>query len=351
MIDLYVKALSDEIKSYRSIAREYAVKTIFIGGGTPSILTGEQIQLILTAVKEIFNLADAETTIECNPGTVTMEKALHYKKCGINRVSLGLQSANNDELKMLGRIHTYEQFLESYQIFRQCGFDNINVDLISALPKQSIADYKQSLQRLIQLNPEHISAYSLIIEEDTKLYDIVSSYREKGIEVLPDEEEDRKMYKLTEFMLHQAGYKRYEISNYARAGKECRHNRAYWTRGNYMGFGLGAASLVKEMRYNNISNLYEYIDNINKKVSIRENMIRLSIVEQMEEFMFLGLRLMEGVSYAEFEKMFHVTLDSVYKQSLDKMMDAGLLIRQGDRVRLTNKGIDISNYVMSEFIQ
>lgn len=350
MMNRYVEALKYEIECARDEMKEYMVDTIFIGGGTPSILEGEQIASVLDALRNSANISDdAEITIECNPGTVDESKLKTLFAAGINRISLGLQSANDDELKSIGRIHTYDEFLESYNIARECGFNNINVDLMSALPGQTKETYVESLKKVAALNPEHISAYSLIVEDETPLEARVSN----GEVDLPDEDTEREMYYATKDVLEKSGYHRYEISNYAKEGFECRHNIGYWKRVDYMGFGIGAASLVKNERYKNISELNKYIavmDEFSDVSSIRENVQKLSIQEQMEEFMFLGLRMIDGISKTDFENCFGKSIDEVYGDVVRKEGQTGNLICEKDRIRLSDKGIDISNIVLAKFL-
>ena len=321
-----------------------------MGGGTPSILEKNQITAIFDALRENFDVAeDAEITIEANPGTVTAEKLQAYKKCGINRISFGLQSTNNEELKLLGRIHTYEEFLESYQLARACGFNNINVDLISAIPKQTVASWEETLKKVIVLEPEHISAYSLIVEEGTPFAKL---YGEgcPGEHDLPSEEEERAIYYRTEELLEKAGYHRYEISNYAKKGKECRHNLGYWERKEYLGIGLGAASLINNTRYKNTDDLLYYMEHASDLSAIQENVEKLSLEEQMEEFMFLGLRKMEGVSVDEFENTFGKTMEECYGEQIQSLVQQELLKQKNGRLLLTKQGIDVSNYVFGEFL-
>lgn len=375
-MESYVKALVKEIEFSREKMKDYLIDTVFIGGGTPSILAGSFIERILEALRKNSKISEnAEITIECNPGTIDESKLQSYKRAGINRISFGLQSANDKELKSIGRIHTYAQFLESYHMARECGFDNINIDLMSALPGQSEKSYEETLEKIIKLNPEHISAYSLIVEEGTEMYQRVKSAKAKGKTILPDEEEERKMYYRTKELLAKAGYERYEISNYAKKGYECRHNIGYWERRDYLGFGIGAASLYQEERYNNVSDIQEYMDrllnsdisNISSNLSsggresevkpefgivesVEENQQKLSVEEQMEEFMFLGLRMTRGVSVKTFEEAFGKKYEVVYGKTLDKLVEQELLEQEGDYIRLTERGNDISNYVMSEFM-
>lgn len=330
--------------------KEYLIDTIFIGGGTPSILEGEQIASVIETLKNCVNISDeAEITIECNPGTVDETKLRAYKSAGINRLSIGLQSANDSELKSIGRIHTYDEFVESYNLARQCGFANINVDLMSALPGQTKETYVDSLKKVCDLEPEHISAYSLIVEDETPLESRVTS----GEIDLPNEDTERAMYYATEEILGENRYHRYEISNYAKEGFECRHNIGYWKRVDYMGFGIGAASLVNNVRYNNISELNKYIavmDDTTDLNTIRENNQELSIEEQMEEFMFLGLRMADGISKEEFKDKFGKDIYEVYGAQLEKEERVGNLIIDDKRIRLTSKGIDISNIVLANFL-
>lgn len=354
-MERYTKALVKEIELNKELMKEYLVDTVFIGGGTPSILEGNLIAGIMRALRSNAKIVeDAEITIECNPGTVTEEKLLSYKNAGINRISFGLQSANDEELRSIGRIHTYEEFLESYYMARECGFDNINIDLMSALPGQSEQSFKETLEKVVGLNPEHISVYSLIVEDGTEMSQRVKNARAKGIDILPSEEEERRMYYMTKTLLGKAGYGRYEISNYAKSGYECRHNIGYWARKDYLGFGIGAASLYKEQRYNNVADINSYMDRLLNveitSIKLQENQQKLSTDEQMEEFMFLGLRMMEGVSIKLFEEKFGKKYDNVYGKVSDKLVTQGLLECVEEHVRLTERGIDISNYVMSEFL-
>ena len=352
-IERYVSRLLKEIQVHASKQKftlDYEVITIFLGGGTPSVLEANQIQRIFEMLKNSFKISkDAEITIEANPGTVTVEKLEAYKKCGINRISFGLQSTNNEELKLLGRIHTYEEFLESYQLARACGFENINVDLISAIPKQTVASWEETLSTVIALNPEHISAYSLIVEEGTPFAKL---YGEgcPGEHDLPREEEERVIYYRTEELLEKAGYHRYEISNYAKKGKECRHNLGYWERKEYLGIGLGAASLINNVRYKNTDDLLYYMEHSSDLSAIQENVEKLSLQEQMEEFMFLGLRKMEGVSVTEFKNTFGNNMEECYGEQIQKLKEQGLLEQKDGRLMLTRPGIDVSNYVFGEFV-
>lgn len=375
----YIKKLQEEIAYYGAQYGEYQVSSIFFGGGTPTILEGYQLAAILETVKEHFNITtDAEITVECNPGTLTAGKAEKLVQAGFNRLSMGLQSADDRELQLLGRIHNFAQFLESYDLARKAGFRNINVDLMSALPGQTLKSWQDTLQKVTALRPEHISAYSLIIEEGTPFYERFAEderIREEGghPRLLPEEDVERQMYELTETFLHTKGYERYEISNYAKPGYECRHNCGYWTRKDYLGLGLGASSLVEHQRFQNTSDLKTYLEQeyspqcegqherIAETIQLQEETglsqtghhIHIEILDkksEMEEFMFLGLRLMAGISRQQFEKKFQVTLNSVYGEVLRKLKGEQLIEEVAGYVRLTEHGIDVSNYVLAEFL-
>lgn len=345
--ECYVSAILEEISQYKGMAREYVVTSIFIGGGTPSVLESHNMFRIMNGVRQVFEVSDeAEITIEMNPGTIDEEKIKTYKALGINRVSIGLQATNDEELKMLGRIHSYEEFLETYSMVRACGISNINIDLISAIPKQTVESWELTLDRVIALNPTHISAYSLIIEEGTPFYDNISDYETW----LPSEEAEREMYHLTKRKLIEAGYYRYEISNYAKEGYECKHNLGYWDRVEYLGIGLGAASLIDNVRYSNERDLKTYMNSCNQGKTVRVEEEKLCIESQMEEFMFLGLRKIKGVETLAFEKQFQVKLEEVYQSQLEELCKQKLLQVDQYTVALTEKGIDVSNYVLSEFL-
>lgn len=348
----YVKALKKEIFLYREDLKENIISTIFLGGGTPSLLKEKEIKELLDAIFEAYFVEEgAEITIEANPETLTKEKLKVYKRSGINRLSMGLQSTEEEQLKRLGRIHTYEKFLESYAFAREVGFENINVDLMSALPFQTKEEWEETLRKIVNLNPkpEHISAYSLIIEEGTKFFNIKEQLS------FPDEEEDRQMYWKTKEFLEREGYHRYEISNYALPEKESRHNQIYWTLGEYLGLGLGAASYRNESRFKNTENLQEYFaffeNNMIKEPSEFQKEVHiLSKEEKMEEFMFLGLRRMKGISEKRFLNLFQKDIMEVYGEKIEKGVQIGVLWRKDGRIGLTERGIDISNMVLTEFL-
>lgn len=403
----YLGALLREIEAEAPKYKGYIVDTVFLGGGTPTVLSGKQIGRVLEELKAGFSFGGhssggwgdstnrdargmAEITIEANPGTVDREKLEQCRQAGANRISIGAQSLRNHELALLGRVHTEEEFYQAYRLAREAGFRNINVDLMAALPGQRPEEYRETLYKAADLGPEHISAYSLIVEEGTPFYDWygeageggypgkTDGYAQKGGEgsiavercmgreksrpALPSEEDERLMDKWTGEILGEYGYRRYEISNYARPGYECRHNIAYWKRYDYVGFGLGAASMVGNVRWKNSADMRKYMGCMEYteaqtlpmlmeqgKETVREEICELGVREQMEEFMFLGLRLTEGVSKKEFYESFGEEMVSVYGKVIDKLKGQGL-VTDGERIKLTPYGRDVSNYVMAEFL-
>lgn len=349
----YIKKLQEEIAYYGAQYGEYQVSSIFFGGGTPTILEGYQLAAILETVKEHFNITiDAEITVECNPGTLTAGKAEKLVQAGFNRLSMGLQSADDRELQLLGRIHNFAQFLESYDLARKAGFQNINVDLMSALPGQTLKSWQDTLQKVTALRPEHISAYSLIIEEGTRFYQWYGKGQtdQEKYPPLPDEDAERQMYERTEGILEEYGFHRYEISNYAREGKECRHNLGYWSRVEYLGIGLGASSFISNTRYHLCTDMISYIERIGSGEDLREEIEVLTKEDAMEEFMFLGLRRMQGISGTQFENCFGNTIEEIYGDVLEKLEQEKMLEVKEDKIRLTKRGIDVSNYVFCEFL-
>lgn len=341
-IQTYVDELCREMHAEAETYKSYEVATVFLGGGTPSLLSAEQTAQIMSCLRADYRLAsDAEITMEVNPGTVTEQKAYAWRASGINRLSIGLQSTEDQELKVLGRIHTWQDFQHSWELVRNAGFTNCNIDLMSGLPGQTLTSWRRTLSKVTALEPEHLSAYSLIIEEGTLFYELYG-----GGNDLPDEDLDRQMYQETKSILAEAGYLRYEISNYARPGKECRHNKVYWTGENYVGFGLGAASMVEHVRFDNVRSMETYLSREDK----RENQHELSCEEQMEEYMFLGLRLTEGVAKSGFAHRFGRSMEEVYGSVIERHCREGLLENNKEYVRLTDRGIDVSNYVMADFL-
>jgi oxygen-independent coproporphyrinogen-3 oxidase len=373
----YAQALMREIQFYGEKMSDYEITTVYIGGGTPSWMSQELMLAILDAVGDAFYVRrDAEVTMECNPGTLTASKLEAYRKAGVNRLSIGLQSADNEELKLLDRIHTFEQFMRTYELARNSGYTNINIDLMNGLPYQTAEQYLKSLHTVIRIKPEHISSYSLIIEKGTPFYDkykfdVVKQHVGMQPEALPTEDEIYRMMKLTQYTLAEAGYERYEISNYAKPGHACRHNIGYWTRENYLGVGLGAASLIDNVRYSNTRELYEYMEGCReiRELSYKDRnetgtepegdwigtnlhvsadpVLRKS---QMEEFMFLGLRMTKGVARAKFEECFSVPIEGIYHEVIEQLRAEKLLFVREGRVALTDKGLDLSNYAMSKFL-
>lgn len=360
----YVDCLCQEIKLYEPVAGDCVVRSVFIGGGTPSLLDESLITNIMAFIRKTFTLEkDAEVTIEANPGTLRHQKLNGYKAAGINRISIGLQSADDTMLKRLGRLHNYDQFVASYKAARRAGFKNINVDIMSGLPGQTIRSYVDTLSRVIDFQPEHISAYSLSVEDGTPFAQDASV-----LESLPTEITDRKMYEITKKLLAASGYDRYEFSNYAKSGYECRHNMVYWTGGEYIGFGIGAASYFQGKRFSNIRDIFTYINMMEETAEkfvttdsmemlyndtvrqLRENVTTIYIDSRMEEFMFLGLRMTCGISRSDFEGRFKKDIYEVYGPILNKYIDQGFMATEGDRIYLTDAGIDVSNVILADFL-
>ena len=350
----YVAALQKELAFYGAKYKDRRITTIFIGGGTPSWLKEDYMQAIMETVYHYFSVEqDAEITIECNPGTITEHKFEVYRRIGINRLSIGLQSVHNEELKILGRIHTFEQFLKTYDMARKHGFSNINIDLMSSLPGQTPEIFCDSLYQVLKLKPEHISVYSLIIEKGTPFYelyrfDAVRQAAGMQTESLPTEEEEYQTTKMTQHILKEAGYHWYEISNFAKPGYECRHNIGYWKRVDYLGVGLGASSLIDNVRYSNTRDLYTYLSV--PADSLHETAAQITRNEQMEEFMFLGLRMRDGFYWDEFTQAFGIPIEAVYGDALNHLQQEELLLKREGRIYLTDKGMDLNNYVVAQFM-
>lgn len=347
--EVYVDRLCWEIRWYGQ-KEEFShrpVISVFFGGGTPSLLSEAQIFRLMAELRDNFLIRrDAEVTMEANPGTLTPGKLKQMRFCGINRLSLGLQSTVERELKVLGRIHSYGAFLQSFKWAREAGFKNINVDLMTALPEQTMSSYLKSLEQTAALKPEHISAYSLIIEPGTPF----EAMEARGELALPDEDEEREMYHLTRKFLSEMGYERYEISNYARPGYECRHNIGYWRGRDYLGLGLGASSLIDGRRFSNRTEIKDYLALTMGSDDWYEAVETLTPAAKMEEFMFLGLRLVRGVSEKDFYRKFGVKVMSAYGEVIRKNELEKLLIRKNGWLRLTELGMDLANRVMADFI-
>ncbi len=368
----YLELLLLEIEKQSFFYKDYDVASVFVGGGTPSLLAADAINILFEKLNHDFAIKkDCEITVEANPDSLTTEKLTAFSRAGVNRLSIGLQSTDDEELRRIGRLHDYQTFCRAYENARQTGFRNINIDLMASLPGQTFDSYRKTLERVLQLRPEHISAYSLMLEEGTWLYE----HRKELL--FPTEEEDRAFYELTGKMLAEYNYNRYEISNYALDGYACRHNQVYWTRGDYAGFGLGAASMVDNVRWSNPRSIPEYRDALLRPYSastdfepaertgaglaaaktdltaararLSGNVQYLSVQEQMEEFMFLGLRLTKGVSKQDFREIFGLPIEEVYGKAIEALRRDGLLLAD-DFVRLTPFGTDISNYVMEKFL-
>lgn len=344
----YVETVINEIKNITH-KEKYTVTTIYLGGGTPSILNPDYIKNILQEIKSSFEiLDDAEITIEINPGTVNEEKLKKYKEYGINRLSIGLQSANDKILKKIGRIHDYKQFEETFFYARKCGFKNINVDLMIGLPTQAVEDVKQTLEKIIQKNPEHMSVYSLIIEEGTIIEKLINENKLQ----LPNEETERIMYWTVVNELKENGYNQYEISNFSKKTYESKHNTNCWKQKQYIGLGTSAHSYLNKKRYSNTNNIEEYIkniqeNNISKNITIHEEQTEEST---MNEYMLLGLRMIQGININEFKQKFKIDPTIKYKEILEKLQKENLIQITKTSIKLTKQGIDFGNIVWEEFI-
>ncbi len=343
LMEEYIECL---IKEINCKCKNFVIDSIFIGGGTPSYLPNKLIEKLLNSINKL-NLTDSiEFTIECNPGTVTEEKLKLMKNLGVNRLSLGLQAVQSSLLKSIGRIHDFKEFEESFRIARETGFNNINVDIMFGLPNQTVEQWKETLKIITSFEPEHISAYSLIIEEGTPFYEMYHSGKLK----LPSEDEEREMYYTTLKLLKEKGYYQYEISNYAKKGKECKHNLVYWNSKEWIGVGLAAASFINGERLKNYSLIEDYINSVKNYNSTYEEIIRNTEKDNIEEFMFMGLRKIEGIEERDFESRFNKSIDEVYRNVINEYINRGLLIREGGRIYLSRKGIELSNLVMSDFL-
>ncbi|NFR43610.1 oxygen-independent coproporphyrinogen III oxidase, partial [Clostridium botulinum] len=339
----YIDALNKEIKDK---ANSYKIKSIFIGGGTPSYLDEIELEKLLKCINTLTLGENLEFTIECNPGSLSEDKLKIMKKYNVNRISMGLQSTKPSLLKEIGRIHTFEEFENNYLLARKVGFKNINIDLMFGLPNQSVEDWRKTLEKIIEFNPEHISAYSLIIEEGTCFYNL---YNQDKLN-LPSEERERDMYLITKKILKENGYNQYEISNFSKDKKECYHNIVYWQLNEYLGLGVSSSSYIGRKRIKNIDDIELYIKNINSNESVENEIYENNINDDMEEFMFMGLRMIRGIEERDFKERFKKDIDEVYGDVIYKNIKQELLIRNGGRIYLTSRGIEVSNSVMSDFI-
>ena len=345
----YIKKLIEEIEDNKEKLKNNEITTIYIGGGTPSSINPELIKNIINKICEVGNVENKENieiTIEVNPGTVTKENLQMYRDCGINRLSIGLQSTNNRLLKEIGRIHNYEQFLNTYNSSVEVGFNNINVDLMLGLPNQNIMDLKESLEKIIKLkpSPKHISVYSLIVEEDTQIEKMIND----GEIELPKEEEERNQYKYTKNYLELNGYKHYEISNFAKMGYESKHNMNCWEQKQYVGFGVAAHSYINGCRYSNTCDLEEYLNNKSKDIkTIHEQQ---DLDDMKKEYMLLGLRKIDGVSISKFKEKFGENPIYIFRKELQKLTEEKLVVIDLDNIKLTNSGLDFANLVWEEFV-
>ena len=349
-IEAYFNALLKEIQQEsKNIKKEDVVTTIYIGGGTPSFVDAKYITKIVKTIENNYIAEEnAEITIEVNPGTVNESKLKEYKKCGINRISIGLQSTKNELLKEIGRIHTYEEFLNCYNLARNVYFNNVNVDLMLGLPNQTMQDMEESLKKVINLSPEHISLYSLIVEENTPIEKML----QEGILKLPSEELEREMYWKTKEIFEKNSYKHYEISNFAKEGYESKHNSNCWKQKEYLGFGVAAHSYYESKRYCNTNSIEEYCKNIenNNFKNNRTIFEEQSQDEKQKEFMMLGLRMLEGVNIQEFKNKFVNNPIYIFHCELEKLINEGLIEIDLNQIKLTNKGLDFANLVWEEFV-
>lgn len=344
----YLNSLKREMELYKENLEDKSIDSIFVGGGTPSILNEEEIRILFRNIKNNFQIKDrAEITMECNPGTLTLNKLKTMKECGVNRLSIGLQAVQNNHLEYIGRVHTYEEFEKNYYQAKEVGFENINVDLMYALPNQSKEDWMESLEKVVKLNPTHISAYSLILEENTELFNM---YERHEFELL-DEDTDIEMYEYTISYLKSNGYNQYEISNYAKKGFECKHNILYWKCENYVGLGVSASGFLNETRYNNLCELDEYEEIIHSGKKPIEWEEKLSIKDEIEESIFLGLRMNEGIKFKDFYEKYNFNFEEEYKNEIDKLKKMKLIETKDEGMKLTQKGREISNSVFVEFMK
>ena len=343
LMNEYIRALNEEILRKCS---KYKIASIFVGGGTPSYLNEINLESLLKTINLLDFKDDFEFTIECNPGTLNEEKLVLMKNYNVNRISMGLQTTNDNILKEIGRIHSFEEFKKNYNQARKAGFENINVDLMFGLPNQSMKDWKVSLEDVMSLEPDHISAYSLIIEEGTCFYNLYNNDKLN----IPNEEEERSMYLFTKGFLKDYGYNQYEISNYAKVNKECFHNKVYWKCNEYLGLGVSASSFVDEKRFKNIDDIKIYIEKINNNEDVTEEIHVNNINDDMEEFMFMGLRMIEGINLKTFKKRFGKDVFDIYDEVIKNNIKKGLLVVDSEKLYLSEKGIELSNYVMSDFI-
>lgn len=344
----YLNSLKREMELYKVNLEDKSIDSVFVGGGTPSILNEEEIKILFQNIKNNFRIKDsAEITMECNPGTLTLNKLKTMKACGVNRLSIGLQAVQNNHLEYIGRVHTYEEFEKNYYQAKEVGFENINIDLMYALPNQSKEDWMESLEKVVKLNPTHISAYSLILEENTELFNMYQKHEFK----LLDEDTDIEMYEYTINYLKSNGYNQYEISNYAQKGFECKHNILYWKCENYVGLGVSASGFLNERRYNNLCELDKYEEIIHSGKKPIEWEEKLSIKDEIEENIFLGLRMNEGIKFKDFYEKYNLDFEEDYKIEIDKLKKMELIETNDEGMRLTQKGREISNSVFVEFMK
>ena len=342
-MDKYIEALSKEIEEK---GKQYIIKSIFIGGGTPSYLDEKNLDNLLNSICKLKIKDDAEFTVECNPGTLNEKKLKIMKANKVNRLSMGLQSTDNNLLKIIGRIHTYELFEANFSLARRIGFNNINIDIMFGLPNQNVEIYEETLKKIVMLNPEHISAYSLIVEEGTRFHELYQN----GTLNLPNEDDEREMYYITKKILERHNYKQYEISNFSKNSKECSHNKIYWECKEYLGVGASASSYINKKRMKNLDNIKKYIQDIESGKSVCIDVHENTMRDEIEEYIFMGLRMIRGIDLEEFRDKFNKDIYTIYPNEIKKHIENKLLVIEDGRMKLSRQGIEYSNYVMSDFI-
>ncbi len=346
-ISSYISALYQEITAYSKKLKKSNITTVYLGGGTPTIISGVQIYNILEFCKDKFNIdKNAEITIEANPGTLDGEKLKLLIESGINRLSLGAQSFSNLFLKKLGRIHNAQDIIDSYYLAREKGFNNINIDIMFALPDQTTEDLQVTLKKAVSLKPDHLSLYNLTIKPGTEYY---KKYK-RGKLKLSTEDEEFDMYNWAINFLEESDFEHYEIANFARPYKRSMHNLIYWKNKPYLGIGAGAYSFIKGYRYMNYENPARYIKEIMSGKLPVDNGEKLSLRKRMIETIILGLRTKDGVDYKKFKTRFGVNLNNIFPEQIKKMVNLGLLQKDNHRIKLTKKGIFLANTVFREFV-
>ncbi|MGE5329510.1 MAG: radical SAM family heme chaperone HemW [Deltaproteobacteria bacterium] len=353
LVKAYIESVCKEIELSKS-ENKCIAGSIFIGGGTPTLIDETFIENILGEFKRCYNIApNCEISIESNPGTLDYSKLKAYINAGINRLSIGLQSSHDKHLKVLGRIHNYQIFKESYWEARKAGFKNINVDLMFGIPGQSIYEWKETLKKVVSLQPEHLSCYSLKIEKGTlfgRVYNEDCNKIHNSYPKLPSEGEEREMYHTAIEYLKQNGYKHYEISNFSKEGFECKHNLTYWKCEDYLGFGAGSHSYYESKRFRNFLRIEKYIKFLTDNSLPRTDFKKINKPEAIKEYTILGLRLLEGIDTIRFKELFDIDFELIFKEQIQRLLKSELIQKTGQSYSLTEKGLDLANQVMVEFV-